>query len=79
LTRVSKKYVTVSCLTPPAALRLLRRAYYRIRGRRPVDGVVEPRDLIAEAKSAGLHLAMRTAIRRGFRSAAFLTFQVEKP
>lgn len=75
LARVSKRFVTISCLTPPAVLRSIRRLYARLCGRPPVDGFVEVKDLLRDAEQVGLRLVQRTPIRSGIRSAAFLTFE----
>jgi ubiquinone/menaquinone biosynthesis C-methylase UbiE len=56
LGRVSRRFVTVSCLTPPAPLRALRRLYARLRGRSPMDSFVETAELLRDAEHAGLRL-----------------------
>lgn len=78
MTRVSCRYVTISCLTPLIILRAMRRFYARLLGYQPVDGFVEPADLLRDAAQAGLRLVVQTPIREGIRSAAFLTFEKEE-
>jgi len=75
MSSVSRRFVTLSCLAPPAPLRALRRFHARLRGRQSIDGFVEVKDLIRTAARIGLRVVERTSIRAGFRSAAFLTFE----
>lgn len=61
---ITRRYVVVSCLTLPRALRLLRRLGDWIRGRTSLDSHVEEEDLLRQANEAGLRLASRVCIRR---------------
>lgn len=74
LAAISKHYVVVSCLTPPAVVRLIRRAVQRLRNRISIDGDVETNDLLADAVEAGLRLQARTRIRSFPVVGEFLTF-----
>jgi len=70
MARVSKRYVVVSCLRPPAVVRLIRRFFSR---RKPDAGHVGEGQLLAEAEAAGLGLCGRTHIRGFPVSGSFLT------
>lgn len=61
--RVSGRYVVVSCLTPPAPIRLLRSGFDRLRGHRSLDGHIASRDLLDEAARCGLTLIDRVRFR----------------
>ena len=74
LARVTRRYVVVSCLSAPAPLRLLRRAYVRLKGGDPTRSFVDVGDVFRDANETGLRLAGRTPIRTFGRSAAFFTF-----
>jgi ubiquinone/menaquinone biosynthesis C-methylase UbiE len=75
LARVASQGVVISCLAPPWPLRPIRRFYARLRRRTSVDGNVEERDLLDEAKEAGLTLAGRVRIRRFPFTGDFLTLR----
>ena len=74
LGRVSKKYVVVSCLTPPGFVRAFRKLYEAVKGTASVDGHVGDEDLLADAHTLGMQLLTRIPIRSLLRSAAFLVF-----
>jgi SAM-dependent methyltransferase len=74
LARASRKYVVVSCLTPPGFVRAFRRIYERIRGVVTVDGHVGDEDLERDAREIGLRLTARQPIRSLLRSAAYMVF-----
>jgi ubiquinone/menaquinone biosynthesis C-methylase UbiE len=75
LATVSRRYVVVSCLTPPVPLRLIRRAYKALGKRESIDGDVEIDDLLADASAAGLRLQDRTRIRSFPVVGEFLIFE----
>jgi ubiquinone/menaquinone biosynthesis C-methylase UbiE len=73
--RISRSYVVVSCLGPPKLIRVLRRFYDQLKGKKSLDGHVEMDDLITNAADVGLELVRKTPIRNGFVSGAFMTFK----
>jgi SAM-dependent methyltransferase len=73
LARISRAYVVVSCLTPPAFLEMIRRIDRRIRGSSVPHPEPGPWQLLGEARSIGLKQVFCTTIRRFPASATFHT------
>lgn len=73
LARISRAYVVVSCLTPPAPIVIVRKVYRAIRGSVVPHAELGPRQLLLDAQSVGLVQRSCTTIRRFPASATFHT------
>jgi ubiquinone/menaquinone biosynthesis C-methylase UbiE len=71
LARISRAYVVVSCLTPPALIDIVRKVYRGIRGSAVPHAELGPGQLLRDAQSIGLEQLFCTTIRRFPASATF--------
>ena len=71
LARISRAYVVVSCLTPPAPIYIVRKVYRAIRGSAVPHAELGPRQLLREAWSVGLGHMFHATIRCFPASATF--------
>jgi ubiquinone/menaquinone biosynthesis C-methylase UbiE len=72
LARVTRQYVIVSCLGPPAFIRVIRRAYTRLIGKFTLHQNLGLEDLLQTATEAGLVLKTKSRISPVINSAFYL-------
>ncbi len=79
LTRVTKRYVIVSCLGPPPFIRVIRRMYTRLIGRFSPHQSVDLKDLLQTASEVGWVLKEKYRISPIVNSAVYLVFTKTTP